>query len=141
LLDDNGQPPGSAGSRPSRREVSQAEFDDIRSSLTRNLGEPEVRSLGDKGRIEVWKVSPTETITCRTFSDAGSKGYAKPETIDVNKVSGVGEKVDRIHVKGDSLRDHPPGPDSFAGRHRVVSFRTRSQLISASGRHRPIQAN
>jgi hypothetical protein len=55
----------------------------------------------------------------------------------------VVEKVDRIDVKGDCLGDHPAGPDSFAGRHRVVSFRTRSQLISASGpgtdRYRPTE--
>ena len=45
------------------------------------------------GSVEIWEISPRETIVYRTFSESGNRGTAQPETIDIHNVDGLERKA------------------------------------------------
>jgi len=99
VLNPDGSAPGAPGSSPDRREVDRDEFNRINNKLREQLGPPDrVFEIPDKGRLEIWEVGPEERVVYRDFSDAGVRGHAASETIDIQRVKGL-EGVSRIHVK------------------------------------------
>jgi hypothetical protein len=99
VLNPDGSAPGAAGSSPSRREVDRAEFDRINNAVRERLGPPDhVIEIPDKGRVEIWDITPEERVVYRDFSTSGARGHSAAATIDIHDVQGL-EGVTKIHVK------------------------------------------
>jgi hypothetical protein len=74
--------------------ASQEKMNEIEQKLTDSLGQPEVKAVPKKGRIEVWNIDKNgdRTVTFREFSKTGG------DTLHLTKVPGIDLK--RLHIEG-----------------------------------------